>query len=108
MVCIHINNNIRHHSGQNLLQTHEEQCQIIVVDKSTVPHLTTVDLLIRSFTDHQTAMLQNVLICLHYWYVFWKDHERLMKELESLERHDRQRRQEAVARIPVSVPDQTL
>ena len=31
-----------------------------------------------------------------------------MKELESLERHDRQRRQEAVARIPVSVPDQTL
>ena len=37
----------------------------------TVPHLTTVDLLIRSFTDHQTATLQNVLICLHYWYVFW-------------------------------------
>ena len=27
----------------------------------------------------------------------------LMEELDSLERHDRQRRQDAVARIPVSV-----
>ena len=35
MVRIHINNNIRHHSGQNLLQTHKEQWQISGVDKST-------------------------------------------------------------------------
>ena len=35
MVCIHINNDIHHHSDQNSFQTHEEQWQIIVVDKST-------------------------------------------------------------------------
>ncbi|KAL9965793.1 hypothetical protein ACROYT_G029640 [Oculina patagonica] len=32
-----------------------------------------------------------------------EDHKKLMEELDSLERHDRQRRQEAVARIPVRI-----
>ena len=45
--------------------------KLVVLIRVQTTLMTTVDLLIRSFTDHQTATLQNVLICLHYWYVFW-------------------------------------